>query len=447
MASYDEALTKMYEERLTAFYGKYEPSKVAGVGALLAKYKGKEEQLLSAMVKKYGPEPTPEEAGGDDDDDDDEATDDEDPTVAPGKDGRADDDEDLEEEEDDDEPESDGEDKAPIYCPVNGLPPEYAEFGPDYEKSMEWIKANCPHLLPAGDDDAPGGAKKSGKRGGGILRKKAVAEEKQRVTIAVEFAASSSVKEKDSGGMEIVIQGDVSYDLPALLQKEYKIKKSKMFEKEKGGKLAPPQACDGLPERLHPGTFKYEVEFVSDDEDDARDDDDVVRAEIHFHDVLTEEYASYGVKLPVPWLRKATAKDLVDAFADEYARTRPERGAMGRLRLVTTLGAALEPGAARRRRPRRRDALVAPAAASFRPLPDAPGHERAGEDGAAAAEALGVWRCARCGSAALDWETRCWECGESRGGGDPGAADSGWRGDGRQLRARVPLVRTENYAA
>ena len=96
MASYDEALTKMYEERLTAFYGKYEPSKVAGVGALLAKYKGKEEQLLGAMVKKYGPEPTPEEAGGDDDDDDDdEATDDEDPTVAPGKDGRADDDEDL----------------------------------------------------------------------------------------------------------------------------------------------------------------------------------------------------------------------------------------------------------------------------------------------------------------------------------------------------------------
>ncbi|KAH8085062.1 hypothetical protein JL720_7782 [Aureococcus anophagefferens] len=198
MASYDEALTKMYEERLTAFYGKYEPSKVAGVGALLAK------------------------------------------TAADGG-------EDLEEEEDDDEPESDGEDKAPIYCPVNGLPPEYAEFGPDYEKSMERAAS-----------------------GGGILRKKAVAEDKQRVTIAVEvrskkksvtvvegletlgvklkdaakcfgkkFAASSSVKEKDSGGMEIVIQGDVSYDLPALLQKEYKIKKSKMFEKEKGGKLTP----------------------------------------------------------------------------------------------------------------------------------------------------------------------------------------------------------------
>ena len=69
----------------------------------------------------------------------------------------------------------------------------------------------------------------------------------------------------------------------------------------------------GSPGGSTPGTFKYEVEFVSDDEDDARDDDDVVRAEIHFHDVLTEEYASYGVKLPVPWLRKATAKDLVDA--------------------------------------------------------------------------------------------------------------------------------------
>ncbi|KAH8072816.1 hypothetical protein JL721_3466 [Aureococcus anophagefferens] len=242
MASYDEALTKMYEERLTAFYGKYEPSKVAGVGALLAKYKGKEEQLLGAMVKKYGPEPTPEEAGGDDDDDDEEATDDEDPTVAPGKDGRADadDDEDLEEEEDDDEPESDGEDKAPIYCPVNGLPPEYAEFGPDYEKSMEWIKANCPHLLPAGDDDAPGGAKKSGKRGGGILRKKAVAEDKQRVTIAVEVRSKKKSVTVVEGleTLGVKLKDAAKCFGKKFARKEYKIKKSKMFEKEKGGKLA-----------------------------------------------------------------------------------------------------------------------------------------------------------------------------------------------------------------
>ena len=49
---------------------------------------------------------------------------------------------------------------------------------------------------------------------------------------------SSSVKEKDSGGQEIVIQGDVIWDLPALLEKEYKIPKSKIFEREKGGKLS-----------------------------------------------------------------------------------------------------------------------------------------------------------------------------------------------------------------
>ena len=274
MASYDEALTKMYEERLTAFYTKYEPSKVGSVATLLTKYKGKEENLLAAMVKKYGPEPTPEEVAGgdDDDDDDDDESDDEDPTVAPGKDGRPDGEEDLEEqEEEDEEPESDGEDKVPIYCPVNGLPPEYAEFAPDYEKAVEWIKANCPHLLPCkeeGDDE--GGKKKASKRGGGILKKKVVAEDKQRVVIAVEvrskkksvtvvegletlgvklkdaakvfgkkFAASSSVKDKDSGGQEIVIQGDVIYDLPALLEKEYKIKKAKIFEREKGGKLTP----------------------------------------------------------------------------------------------------------------------------------------------------------------------------------------------------------------
>eukprot|EP00568_Trieres_chinensis_P010530 CAMPEP_0183307596 /NCGR_PEP_ID=MMETSP0160_2-20130417/18209_1 /TAXON_ID=2839 ORGANISM="Odontella Sinensis, Strain Grunow 1884" /NCGR_SAMPLE_ID=MMETSP0160_2 /ASSEMBLY_ACC=CAM_ASM_000250 /LENGTH=255 /DNA_ID=CAMNT_0025471209 /DNA_START=58 /DNA_END=825 /DNA_ORIENTATION=- len=45
------------EERLRAFYNKYQPDKVGGVPALLQKYSGKEEKLFVALVKKYGPEP------------------------------------------------------------------------------------------------------------------------------------------------------------------------------------------------------------------------------------------------------------------------------------------------------------------------------------------------------------------------------------------------------
>ena len=43
------------EERLTAFYEMYEPTKVDNVPQLLEKYEGKEEKLFGALVKKYGP--------------------------------------------------------------------------------------------------------------------------------------------------------------------------------------------------------------------------------------------------------------------------------------------------------------------------------------------------------------------------------------------------------
>mmetsp|Transcript_3546 Transcript_3546/g.13753 ORF Transcript_3546/g.13753 Transcript_3546/m.13753 type:complete len:263 (-) Transcript_3546:878-1666(-) len=89
MASYDAALTKIYEERLTSFYRKYDPSKIASVGSLLVKYKGNEEKLLRAMVSKYGPEPTPDELADDDDEDDG-------------------DDDDGDDDDDDDEPRDDG---------------------------------------------------------------------------------------------------------------------------------------------------------------------------------------------------------------------------------------------------------------------------------------------------------------------------------------------------
>ena len=137
----------------------------------------------------------------------------------------------------------------------------------DYDKTRPWIAEHCPHLLKGGDE--AGAVGKKGKRGGGVIKKKTISADKQKVVISKEvrnkkkavtsvegletfsvklkdaakvfgkkFAASSSVKEKDSGGQEIVIQGDVIWDLPALLEKEYKIPKSKIFEREKGGKLS-----------------------------------------------------------------------------------------------------------------------------------------------------------------------------------------------------------------
>ena len=57
-----------FRDRLTAFYHHYNPSKVPDVYDILASYIGAEEQLLSALVAKYGPEPVilGSDAGSDD---------------------------------------------------------------------------------------------------------------------------------------------------------------------------------------------------------------------------------------------------------------------------------------------------------------------------------------------------------------------------------------------
>jgi density-regulated protein DRP1 len=58
------------EQRLTAFYEKYVPEKIDSVPGLLEKYEGKEDNLIQALVKKYGPEPEdPYDAESDDEDD------------------------------------------------------------------------------------------------------------------------------------------------------------------------------------------------------------------------------------------------------------------------------------------------------------------------------------------------------------------------------------------
>eukprot|EP00755_Sulcionema_specki_P027590 Sspe_Gene.88071::Locus_60190_Transcript_1_1_Confidence_1.000_Length_2090::g.88071::m.88071 len=46
-----------YADRIRRMYEKYDPSKVGNVEKLLAKYQEKEEELIAALVGKYGPEP------------------------------------------------------------------------------------------------------------------------------------------------------------------------------------------------------------------------------------------------------------------------------------------------------------------------------------------------------------------------------------------------------
>jgi len=78
---YEESLAVIFRERLSAFYKKYEPPKVSEVDNLLTKYKGKEDALFKALVKKYGPEPT----GSDEEDDDDDEDDDDESEEESGK--------------------------------------------------------------------------------------------------------------------------------------------------------------------------------------------------------------------------------------------------------------------------------------------------------------------------------------------------------------------------
>jgi density-regulated protein DRP1 len=35
-----------------------------------------------------------------------------------------------------------------VYCGVCGLPPEFCEYGPDFEKCKPWLAQNCPNLYP-----------------------------------------------------------------------------------------------------------------------------------------------------------------------------------------------------------------------------------------------------------------------------------------------------------
>ncbi|RLN62993.1 hypothetical protein BBJ29_001646 [Phytophthora kernoviae] len=195
-------------ERLTRFYRKYNADKLHEIDGVLERFKGRETQLFSALVKKYGPEPTEDELLGAAT----EETEKETPPPAPvdasesdspkelnyqrllafyqkynpekvddvaqvlakykGKEsklfdalvkkygpepGDSDDEEEdedkeethEEEEEDDDEEGEDGEPKlrSVLYCPIDTFPPEYCEYGPMFNECKPWLAENCPDLV------------------------------------------------------------------------------------------------------------------------------------------------------------------------------------------------------------------------------------------------------------------------------------------------------------
>lgn len=212
-----------------------------------------------------GPEPAAQELAEDDEDDgaEDDEEDDEETVTSGAKAPLSTCTKDAIGEDDDEDPGDDEEEGIVnggklIYCAVCGMPPEYCEYGDNYEKCVPWIKQHCPCYLKEVASSGEEKKKKS-KRGGGVIRKKEISADKQKVVVYTEarsrkktvtvvegletvgiklkdaaklfgrkFASSSSVKDKDTGGTEIVIQGDVILDLPDLLVSEYGISRSKI---------------------------------------------------------------------------------------------------------------------------------------------------------------------------------------------------------------------------
>eukprot|EP00607_Mallomonas_marina_P009181 CAMPEP_0182420028 /NCGR_PEP_ID=MMETSP1167-20130531/4511_1 /TAXON_ID=2988 /ORGANISM="Mallomonas Sp, Strain CCMP3275" /LENGTH=232 /DNA_ID=CAMNT_0024595399 /DNA_START=18 /DNA_END=716 /DNA_ORIENTATION=+ len=168
--------------------------------------------------------------------------------------------------------------QSPIYCAICSLPPEYCEYGPSYDQCLPWILKNCPEQLEVNvlakalgkvtiDDNKEESTegKKKKKRGGASVPKKVTAvdtkvliariqrQKRKYITSVVgldtvpdlklkdaarifgkKFSSGASLSDTPTGGKEIVIQGDVSYELPSLLITQFKISGSAIFLVEDG---------------------------------------------------------------------------------------------------------------------------------------------------------------------------------------------------------------------
>lgn len=170
------------EQRLTAFYEEYQPEKVGDVPKLMEKYEGKYDKLFTALVKKYGAEP-------------------EDPYYAVESDDEA------------------------------GVEDDMANLTVKDKKKRRGVGAKTVNkvdtrviiqkisrnkrkavTIVVGMDTVPG------------VNLKDVAKE-----FRIKFAGSSSVKDAANGTKEIIIQGDHTDAVAALIIKKFKVPSNTVF--------------------------------------------------------------------------------------------------------------------------------------------------------------------------------------------------------------------------
>ena len=170
-----------------------------------------------------------------------------------------------------------------VYHPVSGLPAEFCEFSETFDKDLPWILENCPDAVTPDalakamekmsignygeeSDTANDSGKKEKQKGAGIAAKKAkagpgeckvtinrVQRQKRKFVTAVigmetvpgikmkevskffgkKFASGAAISKIPGGGEEIVIQGDVQYDLPEILVQTYDVPPTCIWLQEK----------------------------------------------------------------------------------------------------------------------------------------------------------------------------------------------------------------------
>ncbi|XP_020089269.1 translation machinery-associated protein 22 isoform X2 [Ananas comosus] len=181
-----------------------------------------------------------------------------------------------------------------LYCGVCGLPAEYCEFGPDFDKCKPWLRQNAPHLYPDLLNDAKekdvdkaaeqlqavgisgagdGGGSTSGSKqeevkrlpGGKIKKKekqevvieKIVRNKRKCVTVVKglelfgiklsdaskklgkKFATGASVVKGPTDKEQIDVQGDIAYDIVEFLTETWPdVPESAIFFIEDGRKVA-----------------------------------------------------------------------------------------------------------------------------------------------------------------------------------------------------------------
>lgn len=184
------------QERLTAFYEKYVPEKVADIPSLLEKYQDKEEKLFVALVKKYGPEPLDpyfaDSASEDDSEDDDDEDDDD---------------------ENDEEAGAGGVDAATKKKRRGAAAKKTVGSAAIRVVVSKVSQKKKRHLtVVSGMETVPN------------LKLKDVSK-----AFSKRFAGSSSVKENAKGEKEIIIQGDHMYDVAEMVVDKFEVPESAVF--------------------------------------------------------------------------------------------------------------------------------------------------------------------------------------------------------------------------